>query len=358
MKNQPCLAARTAAAPGHLEGVDDERTPHVFSQGPAPHLAVEQIHDHRQKQPSFVGRDVGKVGDPYLVGLGHSEVAIQEVRSNRQTVSAVRGRDPETALAAGANAVLLHQPLHPLLAHANALSPQLPPDPRPAVGSAIRRINGADMHQQRLITQMATLHNIPSANQVFMVTGHAPPQNSTLHADGPHPPVTLNKGVLHFWPFAKYAVAFPRMSRSILTRANSARKRLISICSALTALLRLVEWRPPRARSVRRLSTRMILRIGVGLGCGILGLTRLAPGALKSLSGDRKSTRVGGAKVLVDGFDGGVIWVVGVRGEVAGDADVDVFLGHVVLVNEDLADLVGVVGIFAVLGVATFDKEA
>src|ERR1019366_7117793 len=46
-----------------------------------------------------------------------------------------------------------------------------------------------------------------------------------------------NKGVLHFWPFAKYAVAFPRMSRSIFTRANSARNRLISICSTLTALL-------------------------------------------------------------------------------------------------------------------------
>src|ERR1035441_9422908 len=124
----------------------------------------------------------------------------------------------------------------PLLAHANALSPQLPPDPRPAVGSAIRRINGADMHQQRLITQMATLNNTPPANQVFMVTGHAHPQNSALHADRPHPPVTFNKGVLHFWPFAKYAVAFPRMSRSILTRANPARKRLISICPALTAL--------------------------------------------------------------------------------------------------------------------------
>jgi hypothetical protein len=26
--------------------------------------------------------------------------------------------------------------------------------------------------------------------------------------------VLLNKGVLHFWPFAKNAVAFPRMSRS------------------------------------------------------------------------------------------------------------------------------------------------
>jgi len=70
-----------------------------------------------------------------------------------------------------------------------------------------------------------------------MVTGHAHPQNSALHADRPHPPVISNKGVLHFWPFAKYAVAFPRMSRSIFTRANSARNRLISICSTLTALL-------------------------------------------------------------------------------------------------------------------------
>src|ERR1035438_611869 len=186
-------------------------------------------------------------------------------------MSAVRGRDPETALAAGANAVLLHQPLYPLLAHAKALSPQLSPDPRPAVGSAIRRIHGADMHQQSLIPQMATRNHTPPANPVFIVTGHAHPQNSALHTDRPHPPVTLNKGVLHFWPFAKYttafpslqavpyggqhppvtlnkgvlhfwpfaeyAVAFPRMSRSILTRDNSARKRLISICSQLTALL-------------------------------------------------------------------------------------------------------------------------
>jgi hypothetical protein len=31
---------------------------------------------------------------------------------------------------------------------------------------------------------------------------------------------------------AKYAIAFPRMSRSMVTRASSARRRLISICSA------------------------------------------------------------------------------------------------------------------------------
>src|SRR5450759_2068299 len=104
MKYQFCSAASTASVPGHFEGVD------------------------------------------------------------HQFVSAVRGRDPETALAPGPDAVLLHQPLHSLLTHANALSPQLPPDPRPAIGSAIRRIHCANMHQQRLITQMATPNLTTPAN--------------------------------------------------------------------------------------------------------------------------------------------------------------------------------------------------
>src|SRR5271156_1721189 len=46
--------------------------------------------------------------------------------------------------------------------------------------------------------------------------------------------VVSNQGVLHFCPLAKYAIAFPRMSRSMVTCARSARKRLISICSAVT----------------------------------------------------------------------------------------------------------------------------
>jgi len=49
--------------------------------------------------------------------------------------------------------------------------------------------------------------------------------------------VSVDEGVLQLRTFAKYAVAFPRMSRSILTRASSALSRLISICSALTTLL-------------------------------------------------------------------------------------------------------------------------
>src|ERR1039458_7407258 len=80
-----------------------------------------------------------------------------------------------------------------------------------------------------------------------MVARDAHQQHPALHTDRPDQLVALNKGVLHFWPFAKYAVAFPRMSRSIVTRASSARRRLISICSALTCGFPLAPFNvPPR----------------------------------------------------------------------------------------------------------------
>jgi hypothetical protein len=62
--------------------------------------------------------------------------------------------------------------------------------------------------------------------QMLMVARYTHPQHSALPTDRPDPTMSLNKGVLHFWPFAKNAVAFPRMPRSIVTRADSARRRL------------------------------------------------------------------------------------------------------------------------------------
>jgi hypothetical protein len=69
-----------------------------------------------------------------------------------------------------------------------------------------------------------------------VIASHTHPEHLALHADRPQAPVASNQGVLHFCPLAKYAIAFPKMSRSIFTRASSARKRLISICSAVTDL--------------------------------------------------------------------------------------------------------------------------
>jgi hypothetical protein len=130
--------------------------------------------------------------------------------------------------------VLLHEALHTLLADADALSMQFAPDARPAVSSAIGCIHCTNMHQQRLRAQVTTPSDLQPTNKVLVVARHTYPQHPALHTDRPHTPIASNQGVLHFCPLAKYAIAFPRMSRSILTRANSARKRLISICSAVT----------------------------------------------------------------------------------------------------------------------------
>src|SRR6202041_3729571 len=156
--------------------------------------------------PALIGGNEGDISNPQRVRCGRMEVAIEQVGCNRQTMSAGRGRDPETALAACPNAMPLHQPLHPLFAYAAAPVAQFSPNARPPVGPPILRKYGADVNQHCLIAQVAALENMPAASKVFMVAGHAHPQPPALHADGPHPPIPFDKGVLHFRSFAKYAV--------------------------------------------------------------------------------------------------------------------------------------------------------
>src|SRR5664280_827245 len=107
---------------------------------------AEQVDHYRKKQPAFFGRDIRQITNPRLVGRGHDELAIEHIRRDRQVVPAVGGGNAESPLAASLNAVLLHQPLHPQLANANALRPQLPPDARPSIRSATLRIDGADVN--------------------------------------------------------------------------------------------------------------------------------------------------------------------------------------------------------------------
>jgi hypothetical protein len=111
--------------------------------------------------------------------------------------------------------VLLHQPLHTLLAHTNALGSKLPPDARPAVGPAVFCIRRTDVGQQCLVAQMAAAAYLAASRQVLVISGYAYPENAALHPDRPDPLVALNKGILHFWPFAS------RVARRDFTSALS-----------------------------------------------------------------------------------------------------------------------------------------
>ncbi len=231
MEDLPGLYIGIAPPPGHLQRIHDQMAAHLRLHRPAHNPATEQVDDHGQKQPALVGWNVGDVACPRLVGRGHGGVAVQQVGGDRQTMSAIGG-DAETPLAASANTVLPHQLLHPLLAPADTLSTQFAPDARPAVSSAIGRIHGANLHHQCFRAQVPTPSGLQT-NKVLMIASHALPRASgAARGSATHTPMASNQGVLHFCPLAKYAIAFPRMSRSMVTRASSARRRLISICSA------------------------------------------------------------------------------------------------------------------------------
>src|ERR1700679_4030581 len=245
MKNQPCCQVGATLVPSHLQSVDHQATPHLGLHRPAHHAPAKQIDDHSQEQPALIGRDVGDVTGPRLVWRGHGEVAVQNVWRYGQIMPAIGRCDAKAPLPAGLNAMLLHEPLHTLLTHANAACQQLPPDARPAVGSPIFCVDSANLRQQRLVGQMAALGNLLTPRHVLMKAGHTHSQHPALHANRPLKSMTFDEGILHFWPLAKYAVAFPKMSRSIVTRASSARKRLISICSAVTPALPLTSFNVP-----------------------------------------------------------------------------------------------------------------
>jgi hypothetical protein len=63
------------------------------------------------------------------------------------------GGDDELALAASPDAVQLRQPLHTVLAHAEASGDQIFPHARPAVLTLDLGVDGPDARPQRLVAQ-------------------------------------------------------------------------------------------------------------------------------------------------------------------------------------------------------------
>jgi hypothetical protein len=85
------------------------------------------------------------------------------------------GGDAETPPAASANTMLLHQLLHPLFAHANALGTQCAPDARPTISSTMGHIHSANMHHQRFRAQVTAPGDLQATNKVLVVASHTYP---------------------------------------------------------------------------------------------------------------------------------------------------------------------------------------
>lgn len=170
---------------------------------------------------------------PHQVGRTGREVALQQIGLNGQTVLAVGSHD-KLPLAPGLDAVVLHRPTNALLAHPDAPRQQLLPHLGPAVLLLDLGVDGPNMGQQRLVADaLASTRNgrlvSALAAKVLKVATGAHAQCVACQRNRPPRFLARYPGVLHVDSLAKYAVAFFKMSRSILTRASSARSRASSI---------------------------------------------------------------------------------------------------------------------------------
>ena len=102
---------------------------------PADDLAAVEVQDGGQIEPALIGLDIGDVGEPDPVRRSGGEVAIEQVRSDREIVAAVGGPYPARPRHDGPDAVTAHQSLDAAAARPTALGLQFGMDARAAIAS-------------------------------------------------------------------------------------------------------------------------------------------------------------------------------------------------------------------------------
>ena len=63
--------SRIPTTKGHLQRIHGQLARHPGGGRPTDHLSVEQVQEHSQIQPSFIGGDVGDITNPGTVSYTH-----------------------------------------------------------------------------------------------------------------------------------------------------------------------------------------------------------------------------------------------------------------------------------------------
>ena len=104
----------------------------------------------------LTGRDAGGVGHPEPIGLVCGELPVDPIRCRHSVrVLLGRGDPPVFAQERTLQAVLAHQPFHPLTPHPPALPAQRGVHPRRPVGATRALVDGADLGQQLLVVAVS-----------------------------------------------------------------------------------------------------------------------------------------------------------------------------------------------------------
>ena len=221
--------SRPAATGRHLQGRQRQPTTQSRAHRPTDHPARTQIQQHSQIQPASPCRNIGDISRPDRIGSRDLELTRESIRGHWPPVFRVC-RDPEPASKGAFQAVVTHQARHPVSAAAKATPAQLVVDPRAPIPATALAMNRPDLEQQTAI-----LSATPALRTMVpgVVTTGRDLQDSTHHVQRKLPSVPANECEPHRWRSETMPSAFFRMSRSIVTRSRSRRRRHISSSRAL-----------------------------------------------------------------------------------------------------------------------------
>src|SRR3954466_2117006 len=192
---------------------------------PADDLAAVQIHDGGQIEPALIGLDVGDVGEPDPVRRGGAEVPLDQVRRDREVVTAVGGPHPPWPRHDGPDTLTAHQSLDATAARPAALSPQLGMNARAAIAPPLGAVNPFDVVDERTIGDGSPALR---ARAPGIVAGRRNPEHVAQDRHGVAYAAIFDETEPHVRTPAKIAIDFFKMSRSMRSRSFSRRKRAIS----------------------------------------------------------------------------------------------------------------------------------
>src|SRR2546425_726454 len=201
----------TTASQRHPEGVEGEVVRDALAHRPADGEARAEIEDHRQVEPALARRDVRDVGDPRLIRLCPLELPRQDVGRDGERVSRV-GRHPELPAAPGGEPADPHQARHALATRPAAAVHQFGVNPRAAIPLPALRVDHRDLEAQSFV-RLPARGRRPGLPRVETRARHL--QRAAEQPDWKGGLLRRDEREPHAFSFAKKAVAFFRMSRSI-----------------------------------------------------------------------------------------------------------------------------------------------
>ena len=127
----------------HLERREGEFGAQMRRHRPADDAAAARIQHHREEEKSLLGRHVGHVGHPHLIGRRGDKRALHQVRRARTRRIASSGVEPATMTPGYPRHA--HEARDPLARAAHALRGEFGVNAWRAVGRAARAVNRDDL---------------------------------------------------------------------------------------------------------------------------------------------------------------------------------------------------------------------